>query len=379
MTQVQAHCTLDDEELSAFLLEIVDADWELELTPPEDAPVSSVASISPRRHKSIHVKKPRRYTKADILSTRQEVDELQRQLHLLQEKRAFRERLQSVRSSSRLDWPVFASRERVLVKKAIEVNDQLRKHVDANTRMSDRFVRSIHRQIKTIPKLVRIDSRIVGLANAAHITRVMRVCLDNRSENQLDAIITECSNVALDWTGKLQTVEWRAFSSGERGVGVTFQESVVLPFSPLYINGEIRRWPSLNATTVFKHERGDSPPDRDRWNATGLDHRIILRRLVNMKDCTIMLWEDAFCLQDDANAAPLLVRGSGWTSVAPISNHEDELSAIYSGGLIQIQATDGSSLHPDDALAKDIVAYTQLMQRSRIASLEDVLIDACRQ
>lgn len=377
MKQVEAHCTLNDEDLSALLCEI-DADWGLEPPRPDAVPVS-VASISPRQHKFIRFKKPRRYPREDILSTRQEVAKLEQQLQLLQEKRALREALQWMQTSSRLDWPIFASRERALAKKAVQVNDQLRKHVDANIRLSQRFLRSIHRQTKTIPTLVRIDCQIVGLDNAAHIARVMRACLDSRIKDQLGTIINQYNDVALDWTGALQTVEWNTFPTGDRSVGAKFEESVVLPFSSSFIKCEIGRWPSLNANTLFKHERGESSPGSDRWKASGLDHRIMIRRLVNVKDRTIMLWEDAFCLQDDTDAPPLLVRGSGWTLVAPISNEADELSAIYSGGLIWIQAAEGSSLHPDDVLAKDIVAYAQLMQRSRIASLEYVLIDACRQ
>lgn len=111
---------------------------------------------------------------------------------------------------------------------------------------------------------------------------------------------------------------------------------------------------------------------------TATDRRLILRRLVNATNSTILLWEDASCWKGKGTSASAFIRGSGWALVSPVAGRADKLSVIQCGGLIQIKAMREECIKPGDALVKDIMAYTQSLQRSRIESLEDILLDASR-
>lgn len=141
---------------------------------------------------------------------------------------------------------------------------------------------------------------------------------------------------------------------------------------------------SLDALGVSKHDGRDVPKGRlsqkatAASDATALDRRIILHRLVQARNCTIMLWENAFCWQNSHDCSSVMVRGSVWVLIAPVSGHKEEMSLVHSGGLFQIHTRDRSRLEPSDKQAKDIVAYAQLMQRSQITSLEHVLINRAR-
>lgn len=105
-----------------------------------------------------------------------------------------------------------------------------------------------------------------------------------------------------------------------------------------------------------------------------MDRRLILRRIVNLRESSILLWEDASFWQSHAMAVRMLVRTSAWAFVSPALGHEDEISLVYCGGLIQIHATDGSPLKPGAAEVKSIVKSMQSLQRSRVSCMEESLL-----
>lgn len=93
MTHLKGDFTLDDDDLSAFLSEF-DQDWAFEISPI--GPMASVTSISPMKCPP----KPRRYPRLNILSARKTVAELELQLQILKEKRAFCESLKTATPAS---------------------------------------------------------------------------------------------------------------------------------------------------------------------------------------------------------------------------------------------------------------------------------------
>lgn len=326
----------------------------------------SVASISPK-NKRVRSKKPRRNRRIDILNVRHTIVELELQLQILNEKYEFCESLKAPKFSCGPNWRLVVSRERLRIKKASRVNDMLKTRVSDNARVIQRVSRTIDRQgIHTMPVSVQVASQISYLDNEAHVYRVLQACLDFRCMSQVDSIVNQCNSTS----SSLESDDWNVFSLENDGIGVDFRESVILPFSAACI-GTISSWPPVNKLGIFKG--GDLAPATCEFG-----QRLMLQRLVQVMSRAITLWEDAFCWHDSVNSPRVIVRGSGWVLIAPVSAHEYDLSIVYSGGFIQIHNTDRSHLQATDAVVESIVTYAQMVQRSRRRILEDVLIETLR-
>lgn len=192
-----------------------------------------------------------------------------------------------------------------------------------------------------MPRSVQIDYQMLHLDNEAHVRRVLRACLDSRSEHQVDSIVGQCSEASEQ---NLQRLDWHTSALTTHSVRVEFRESVALPFSSISISSVIDGWPSLDALGSSKHDRRyilqSRLPQKTTSDGSALDRRIVLRRLVRVRNCTIMLWEDAFNWQTSNDSPPVMVRGSGWSSIVPLPGHEEEWSLVHSGGLFQIHTRD---------------------------------------
>lgn len=385
MAQVDTNCSLDYDEMSAFLSKIDDG-WVLDLSPLE--PPVPVATISPR-NKVIRSKKPRRYTRLDILDTRRELADLELQLQILKEKHEFYESLRAEKSSCGLSWRLFASCEQILMKKSARMNAQLHKRMSDNNRLIHRIHRLIQRNpMESMPKSVQVSCRIVSLDNEMNVRRVLQACLDDRSKHQVDSIVEQC-NGGFDATSHDQQLnEWNSVAFGDRGVGVEFRESVVLPFNASFISSAMGDWPSIDPFGINRHKRSERrqdvhyvPKQEIRGETTGLNRRLILQRLVQVRGRTIVLWEDAFCCENNTNSSSVtaMVRGSGWALMSPAEGQTTDISVVHSGGFLQIRTVDQSNLQPSDQLSTDIVSYTQALHRSRMTSLEHILMDSFRE
>lgn len=358
------------ENLSTFL-KTTDDDWVLKLM-AHSAP--NGVNISPTNKR---ISKLRRYPRERLMHLRQERTKLELELQILKEKHQFQETLKAKSSSFGLSWRLCAMQERILANSASRENSRLRMLVTANAKLIHRVSRLAHRQqLDVMPISVQVDSRIMNFGDHAQMYRTLRSSLEFRSKWQLDAIVDHCSAQSFD---SARDHDWRPFVLEGIGVGVDFHEAVILPFSSSFICGLLNRWPLVNAVGVWKSIV--LPQATTRTSLTEpivLDRRLILRRSVNAKKRTIILWEDAFRWQNNANSPSVVVRGSGWALIAPYESHEDTISIVHSGGLIQLQGTESPLLSPTDTEVRDILAHAQVMQRSRIAGLEHVLIDANR-
>lgn len=225
---------LDKDELSA-ILDYLDVHCEHDWT---------ALQVSASTATGNKTKKPLRSSRFDILSLRQEVLELQDQLQILQEKYNLHRPIKSIRESSAQDWALIAYRERVSCTTAIRVNTDLQKRVLANRRLFDRIVKLCCRQqAQAMPKSVEIDLKCMPLANTAQVYHVLQVCLEYRIQGQLDSIVDRCS----DSGHELQRHQWRLFPTGNRCLGVKFQESVAMPFSAKFVRDALLHGPSIGA------------------------------------------------------------------------------------------------------------------------------------
>lgn len=374
MALLDAKSPLSYDDLSTLLSEL-DDDWVFDFLPIE--PLLPVDIIPSKPH-VIRSKKPRRYVRADILNTRCEIEELKTQLHHLRDKHKVREMLKTAKSDYGLNWRLLASQEWILKTRSCEVNNKLRKHVDSNTQLIQSLFKLIRHQSEIMPKSVQIDYRIVAIENRAHVYRVLRTCLDIRSKGQLDAIINHCSGIPADSICNQRERDWNVFSLENRGVGVEFHERITLPFRPSFISGAFRQWSFPNVLQISSSDEPSCSHNHHQLKLSSLDQRLILRKVVDVNVHTLMLWEDALCVQSDQNASSVSVRGSGWTTVIPVVQYGNEWSVVHYGGLIQIQASEGESILLSDVLTKDIVSYAQSMQMARMASLETVLINTLK-
>lgn len=256
MAQVESYQTsswvLEDGELLAFVSDM-DDNWLLELKPP--ATPDCVASLSTTKLN----KKPRRSRKLDIMNTRQEIIDLQDQLQMLQKQDELRD---TTESSSRSNWRVFALHQQSLTNSARKENTRLLKQVQARAGLIQRIVRLINRQENgSIPRAVQLDYRVTSVDNPAHVYRVMQACLDSRSLNALDVIMSQCIEPQVDSSYQLRKFHWRTFALTHRCVGVEFNESVAMPLSSPFIHGVLYRYPVLiNALEIREHNvRAVSP------------------------------------------------------------------------------------------------------------------------
>lgn len=360
MMQVE---TLDYEEISTFLSEFSDDDWGFKPTPS-----ASVTRMSPVS-KVIRVKKPRRYVRIDILTTRRELAELDLQLQILQEKHELYESLQAAKARCGMNWRRFAARERIQMNHSTTINKQLHKRVSDNNRLIQRIHRLIQRQsMDSLFKTAQTGFRLVSVSDEAHVRQVLRSCLNIRASSQLDSIVQHCKDGP---TQDLQMTKWNTVDCGDSCVAVDFFESVVLPFGTPHILNAVNDWPSVSSPgmRIGGSEHGASQVHEQ-------DKRLMLRRIKKHRDCAIVLWEEAFCYQNMGDSNGAMVRTSGWALISPVGK---DMSVVYSGGFIQIKVTDRPRLSVTTKFVQNIVEYTQSLQRSRITSLEDVLIDAFHQ
>lgn len=211
--------------------------------------------------KVIRCKKPRRYVRIDILTTRREIAELELQRQILQEKHEFYESLQTAKARCGMDWRRFSSHVRIRMKQSTQANTQLHKRVNDNNRLIQHIHRLIQRQpANDMPKSAQIGCRLVSMDNEAHVRHVLHACLDIRTKRQLDSIMKQCSEGT---TQDLHTIKWHTFNCGDSCVGVEFHESDVLPFSAPSITGAVNDWPSVNPYGFSRHGRGGADQDED--------------------------------------------------------------------------------------------------------------------
>lgn len=231
---IGCECVLESADTSAYLSEV-------------ESPRASAVSAPPKKI----INKPRRSRRLDVQSSRQELVNLELEFKILREKHEFRESLKATTSNCGLDWKLYALSELLMAKMATEENVRLKKRVESRTRRIQRLYRLIHRNMfVTMPTDLEIDLRIVNLDNHAHMYRVLQSCLDSRSQNQVDVIISKCDRHAAVSDANLQMSQWKTFAIGNHSIGVEFQESVAIPFGTAFIQSIINDNPSLNALKV---------------------------------------------------------------------------------------------------------------------------------